>query len=35
MKIVVIVKEVPDTEARIELKDGMPDLSATAMVVNP
>lgn len=35
MKIVVIVKEVPDTEARIELRDGVPDLSSTAMVINP
>jgi electron transfer flavoprotein beta subunit len=35
MKIVVIVKEVPDTEARIGLKDGRPELSGTAMVLNP
>jgi len=35
MKVVVIVKEVPDTEARILLKDGLPDLSGTKMVINP
>jgi len=35
MKIAVIVKEVPDTEARIELRNGIPDLSGTAMVFNP
>lgn len=35
MKIAVIVKEVPDTEARILLKDGRPDLSSVNMVVNP
>lgn len=35
MKIAVIVKEVPDTEARILLKDGRPDLSGVNMVVNP
>ncbi|MBN2082376.1 electron transfer flavoprotein subunit beta/FixA family protein [bacterium] len=35
MRIVVIVKEVADTEAVISLKDGLPDLSATAMVNNP
>jgi len=35
MKIVVIVKEVADTEAVITLTDGQPDLSATAMVANP
>ncbi|MCB1218134.1 electron transfer flavoprotein subunit beta/FixA family protein [bacterium] len=35
MKIVVIVKEVPDTEARITLKDGQPDLSGVKMIINP
>jgi electron transfer flavoprotein beta subunit len=35
MRIVVIVKEVADTEARIALKDGLPDLSDTKMVANP
>jgi len=35
MKIVVIVKEVADTEAVISLKDGQPDLSSTALVANP
>jgi electron transfer flavoprotein beta subunit len=35
MKIVVIIKEVADTEAVISLKDGLPDLSETAMVANP
>lgn len=35
MKIAVIIKEVPDTEARILLKDGRPDLSSVNMVVNP
>ena len=35
MKIVVIVKEVADTEAVITLADGQPDLSNTAMVANP
>jgi electron transfer flavoprotein beta subunit len=35
MKIVVIVKEVADTEAVITLTDGQPDLSGTAMVANP
>jgi electron transfer flavoprotein beta subunit len=35
MKIVVIVKEVADTEARIMLRDGKPDLSGVNMVINP
>jgi electron transfer flavoprotein beta subunit len=35
MKIAVIVKEVPDTEARILLKDGRPDLASVNMVINP
>lgn len=35
MKIAVIIKEVPDTEARILLKDGRPDLSGVNMVINP
>ena len=35
MKIVVIVKEVPDTEARILLTDGSPDLASVKMVENP
>jgi electron transfer flavoprotein beta subunit len=35
MRIVVIIKEVPDTEARIELDGGIPNLAATAMIVNP
>ena len=35
MKIVVIVKEVPDTEARITIKDGQPDLSGVKMIINP
>jgi electron transfer flavoprotein beta subunit len=35
MKIVVIVKEVPDTEAQITLKDGLPDLGGVSMVLNP
>jgi electron transfer flavoprotein beta subunit len=35
MKIVVIVKEVPDTEARITIKDGQPDLSGAKMIINP
>lgn len=35
MRIVVIVKEVADTEARITLTDGQPDLADTAMVANP
>lgn len=35
MKFVVIVKEVPDTEAQIALKDGLPDLSGANLVINP
>lgn len=35
MKIVVIVKEVPDTEARITISDGSPDLSGVKMIINP
>ena len=35
MRIVVIVKEVADTEAIITLTDGLPDLSSTKMVANP
>lgn len=35
MKLVVLVKEVPDTEARIELTGGKPDVSAVKMVPNP
>jgi electron transfer flavoprotein beta subunit len=35
MKIVVIVKEVPDTEAQIMLRDGVPDVSGAKMVINP
>lgn len=35
MKIVVLVKEVPSTEARIELRDGKPDVSGVQSVLNP
>lgn len=35
MRFVVIVKEVPDTEAQITLKDGLPDLSSVNMIINP
>jgi electron transfer flavoprotein beta subunit len=35
MKFVVIVKEVPDTETQIVLRDGVPDLSSAALVINP
>ncbi len=35
MKIVVIVKEVPDTEARITISDGKPDLNGVKMIINP
>ena len=35
MKIVVLVKEVPSTEARIELRDGKPDASGVQAVLNP
>jgi electron transfer flavoprotein beta subunit len=35
MKIVVLVKEVPSTEARIELHDGRPDVSGVQTVLNP
>ena len=35
MRIVVIVKEVADTEAIIKLTDSLPDLSGTKMVANP
>jgi electron transfer flavoprotein beta subunit len=35
VKIVVIVKEVPDTEAKILLKDGKPDIAGAKMVINP
>ncbi len=35
MKTVVIVKEVPDTETKILLKDGKPDLTGAKMVINP
>lgn len=35
MRFVVIVKEVPDTEAQITLKDGLPDLSGVNMIINP
>ena len=35
MRIVVIVKEVADTEAVITLTGGLPDLSNTKMVANP
>jgi electron transfer flavoprotein beta subunit len=35
MKLVVLVKEVPSTEAKIELRDGKPDVSAVQMVLNP
>ena len=35
MKVVVIVKEVPDTEATILLQDGLPDLSETKLVISP
>jgi electron transfer flavoprotein beta subunit len=35
MKIVVLVKEVPSTEARIDLRDGKPDASAVQTVINP
>jgi electron transfer flavoprotein beta subunit len=36
MRIAVIIKEVPDTEARIALgADGKPDLSGVKLIVNP
>jgi electron transfer flavoprotein beta subunit len=36
MRIAVIIKEVPDTEARITLgADGRPDLSGLKMILNP
>jgi electron transfer flavoprotein beta subunit len=36
MRIAVIVKEVPDTEARIVLgTDGKPDLSGVKLIINP
>ncbi len=35
MKIAVIVKEVPDTEAVIPIRDGKPDLSGVKWIVNP
>jgi electron transfer flavoprotein beta subunit len=35
MKIVVLVKEVPSTEARIELAGGKPDTGAVQTVLNP
>ncbi|MCB1220317.1 MAG: electron transfer flavoprotein subunit beta/FixA family protein [Planctomycetales bacterium] len=35
MKIVVIVKEVPDTEAKITINGGKPDLSGVKMIINP
>ena len=35
MKIVVLVKEVPSTEARIELVGGKPDTGAVQAVINP
>jgi electron transfer flavoprotein beta subunit len=35
MKIVVLVKEVPSTEARIELRDGKPDAAGVQAVINP
>src|SRR5205823_6970071 len=35
MKFVVLVKEVPSTEARIELSGGLPDVSGAQLVVNP
>lgn len=35
MKIVVIVKEVPDTEARITISDGRPSLAGVKMIINP
>ena len=35
MKIVVFVKQVPDTETRIQIKDGQVDTSSVKWVVNP
>ena len=35
MKLVIIVKEVPDTETKILLQDGKPNLSGAKMVINP
>jgi electron transfer flavoprotein beta subunit len=35
VKIVVIVKEVPDTEAKVLIKDGKPDFAGAKMVINP
>src|SRR3954470_5050462 len=35
MKIVVLVKEVPSTEARIELVGGKPNVSGVQAVINP
>ena len=35
MNIVVFVKQVPDTETRIQVKDGSVDLSGVKWIVNP
>jgi len=35
MNIAVITKEVPDTEARLSLKDGQVDFTGVAYVINP
>jgi electron transfer flavoprotein beta subunit len=35
MKFVVLVKEVPDTEARIEIRDGRPDAGSARLFINP
>ena len=35
MNIVVFVKQVPDTETRIQVKDGAVDLSSVKWIVNP
>ena len=35
MKLLVFVKQVPDTETRIQIKDGSVDLSSVKWVANP
>jgi electron transfer flavoprotein beta subunit len=35
MNVLVFVKQVPDTETRIQIRDGAPDLSAVKWIVNP
>jgi len=35
MNVVVLVKQVPDTETRIQVKDGSVDLSGVKWIVNP